>query len=233
MRSAIRIVSALSGFSLLGAALWGQGAFQNPPEIAHKGGHLKAVIQLSDGKRAVPNGNNQTQLRMFQGWAYDDANAKPVPEAANVASGPTLRTRVGGRVDIMYLNTVDESHFSYTVDGAESPGSSECDQLGQYPPPAGSTPQTTESFPDCFHGSSTSNLHFHGTPPSPDGLGDNVLVQVMPNKNVKPSDFRADFDKIFNAARPPQRWQEMPEHYQIAQLGYTAEQIMKAVASRQ
>jgi FtsP/CotA-like multicopper oxidase with cupredoxin domain len=235
MRSAIRIISAFGGSFLLTVAVWGQGAFQNPPEIVHKGGHLKAVMQLSDGKRAVPNGNSQTQLRMFQGWQYEDLNAKPVPDAANVAPGPTLRTRVGGRVDVMYLNKVDESHFPYSVDGEESPGSTECDQLGQYPPPAPNppNPQTTELFPDCFHGSSTSNLHFHGTHTSPDGLGDNVLVQVLPNKDVKPSDFRTDFNKIFDSAKPPQHWHEMPEHYQVAQLGYTADQMMKAAMNHQ
>jgi FtsP/CotA-like multicopper oxidase with cupredoxin domain len=232
MHSATRIVSAFGGLVLLSVTVWAQGAFQNPPELVHKNGHLKAVIQLSDGKRAVPNGNSQTQLRMFQGWPYDEPNAKPAPDEAKVAPGPTLRTRVGGRVDVMFLNKVDESKFAYTVDGEESPGSSECDQSGQYPPPAPKPPdpKKTELFPDCFHGSSTSNLHFHGTHTSPDGLGDNVLVQVLPNKNVKPSDFQADFDKIFNAAKPPQHWRQMPEHYQLTQLGYTAEQIMKAAA---
>ena len=227
MRSAIRIVSILGACFPLAITLWSQGAFQNPPEIVHKNGHLKAVMRLSDGKRAVPNGNSQTQLRMFQGWAYDEPNATPVPDASNVAPGPTLRARVGGRVDVMYLNAVDESHFPYTVAGEESPGSAECDQSGQYPPSNDLT-NPPEQFPDCFHGSSTSNLHFHGTHTSPDGLGDNVLVQVLPNKNVKPSDFRDDFDKIFNAPKPPQHWHEMPEHYQMTQLGYTAEQIIKA-----
>ena len=233
MRSETRTIAAIGGILLPAVALWGQGAYQNPPELAHKNGHLKAVIRLSDGKRAVPNGNNQTQLRMFQGWQYDELNPEPVPPAANVAPGPTLRVRVGGRLDIMYLNSVDESHFQYTVDGEEAPGSTQCDQSGQYPPPPGSTPQTTELFPDCFHGSSTSNLHFHGTHTNPDGLGDNVLVQVIPNKNVTPADFRADFDKIFNASKPPQHWHEMPEHYQVTQLGYTADAIMKAAASHQ
>src|SRR5882724_615626 len=242
MRHTIRIVSVF-GLSLLlsvtaSAQASAQGAFQNPPELVHKNGHLKAVIQLSDGKRAVPNGNNQTQLRMFQGRPFDQPNAKLAPDAANVASGPTLRTRVGGRLDVMFLNKVDESKFPYTVDGEESPGSTACDQSGQYPPPkpAPATPpdpKTIELFPDCFHGSSTSNLHFHGTHTSPDGLGDNVLMQVLPNPKVKPSDFRADFSRIFNAAKPPQHWREMPRHYQLAQLGYTAEQIIKAAADHQ
>jgi FtsP/CotA-like multicopper oxidase with cupredoxin domain len=235
MRYTIRIVSAFGLSLLFTATASAQGAFQNPPELKHTGGHLKAVMQLSDGKRAVPNGNSQTQLRMFQGWLFDDPNGKPAPDAATVAPGPTLRTRVGGRLDVMFLNKVNEANFQYTVDGEESPGSGECDQSGQYPPPPPNpaNPKTTELFPDCFHGSSTSNLHFHGTHTSPDGLGDNVLVQVIPNKDVKPSDFQADFAQIFNSAKPPQHWREMPRHYQVTQLGYTAEEIIQAAAAHQ
>ncbi|GEM_PF-596035 len=225
MHSAFRIVSAVGFSLLLSVAAWAQGAFQNPPELVHKAGHLKAVIQLSDGTRSVPNGSKTTPLRMFQGWPLGVVGAKPVPDAATVAPGPTLRMRVGGRMDIMYLNKVDESHFQYTTDGEEAPGSSSCDQSGQYPPTGGGTPQTSELFPDCFHGSSTSNLHFHGTHTNPDGLGDNVLMQVIPNKNVKQSTFQADFDAIFNRPKPPQHWKDMPLHYQVAQLGYTYTQI--------
>jgi FtsP/CotA-like multicopper oxidase with cupredoxin domain len=232
MSKAIRIVSMAGFLGLLSVTACPQGDFKNPPEIVHKNGHLKGVIQLGDGKRAVPNGSNQTQLRMFQGWYFDDPNAKPVPDAANVAPGPTLRARVGGRVDIMFLNKVDEANFAYTVDGEESPGSTDCDQRGQYPPPPPNPadPKKTELFPDCFHGSSTSNLHFHGTHTSPDGLGDNVLIQVLPDKNVKQADWQADFDEIFKSAKPPQHWSEMPKHYQTAQLGYTAKEIVDAAA---
>jgi FtsP/CotA-like multicopper oxidase with cupredoxin domain len=230
MRYPIRIVLAIAFCLVFSVAAVAQGDFANPPEIVHQNGHLKAVIQLSDAKRAVPNGSSQTQLRMFQGWPLDDPNAKPAPDAAQVAPGPTLRARVGGRVDVMFLNKVDDSHFAYTTDSAGSPGWTDCDHRGQYPPPTPNPPDpyATEIFPDCFHGSSTSNLHFHGTHTSPDGLGDNVLVQVLPNKDVRQSDWQADFDTIYNAPRPPQHWSEMPRHYQTAQLGYTAEEMMAA-----
>jgi FtsP/CotA-like multicopper oxidase with cupredoxin domain len=223
MPNATRIVPVIVFSILLPVAASAQGAFANPPEIVHKDGHLKAVMQLGDAERAVPNGNSHTRLRMFQGWPLDDRNAKPAPDAANVAPGPTLRGRVGGRVDVMFLNKVDDANFHYTTDTAGSPTSADCDHAGAYP--------FNDVWPDCFHGSSTSNMHFHGTHTSPDGLGDNVLVQVLPNKNVKQSEWQADFDAIFNARRPPQHWSEMPRHYQIAQLGYTAEQILAAAKS--
>ena len=53
MRNTIRIVSAFGLSLLVSVTASAQGAFQNPPELVHKKGHLKAVIQLSDGKRAV------------------------------------------------------------------------------------------------------------------------------------------------------------------------------------
>src|SRR5450755_4333256 len=124
MRHAIRIVPVIALSFMLPVAISAQGAFANPPEIVHKNGHLKGVIQLGDAERAVPNGNSKTRLRLFQGWQLDSPtlNPTPMPAAATVAPGPTLRARVGGRVDIMFLNKVDDGHFQYTTDSAGSPG---------------------------------------------------------------------------------------------------------------
>jgi FtsP/CotA-like multicopper oxidase with cupredoxin domain len=43
-----------------------------------------------------------------------------------------------------------------------------------------------DKFPNCFHASSTSNLHFHGTHVSPGGFEDNVLVGVINNPYIDP-----------------------------------------------
>ncbi len=224
MRNAFRIVPTLAFSLLLPLAASGQGAFANPPELVHQKGHLKAVIQLGDADRAVPNGNSRTHLRMFQGWPYVGGASTviptPVPPAANVAPGPTLRSRVGGRVDVMFLNKVDDGNFHYTTDTNGSSTSADCDHAGGYP--------FNDVWPNCFHGSSTSNLHFHGTHTSPDGVGDNVLIQVLPDKNVNQAMWQKDFDAIFNAPHPPQNWSGMPAHYQTTQLGYTALEIMHA-----
>src|SRR4029077_17842013 len=37
-----------------------------------------------------------------------------------------------------------------------------------------------DSMPNCIHGSSTANLHFHGTHTTPSTTGDNVLIYVRP-----------------------------------------------------
>src|SRR5947209_5448267 len=46
--------------------------FANPAEIGHQHGVLRAVIQLGDGKRTVPNSGTPL-LRLFQGWSFSES----------------------------------------------------------------------------------------------------------------------------------------------------------------
>ena len=78
--------------------------------------------------------------------------------------------------------------------------------------------------PNCFHASSSTNLHFHGTHVSPSGISDNVLLNIRPSprdaagnptvneKNVKPI-----FDQIFAACahgHQPLLWSQWPPEWQ-------------------
>src|ERR1043166_2842884 len=72
-------------------------------------------------------------------------------------------------------------------------------------------------FPDCFHGSSTANIHFHGTHTDPDGLGDNVLVQVMPNTTTEQSAWLGYFQEVMAMPSIPKSWADMPEDYRKKQ----------------
>jgi FtsP/CotA-like multicopper oxidase with cupredoxin domain len=191
----------------------------NPPELAHQGGKLQGVIQMVEAKRSYPNGPDKETgpyLRMFQGWypARSGKSTKPVINADVAGPGPTLRGKIGGKVEITFLNKVDESKFPYTMDTADSAqyGCDATTPVELYP--------AADTWPNCYHGSSTANLHFHGTHVTPDGLGDNVLVQVVPDKNTKESDWTAAFNEVFNRPVPPASWKEMPEKgYQEKQLG--------------
>ena len=67
-------------------------------------------------------------------------------------------------------------------------------------------PTGGDYMPDCLHGSSTSNLHFHGTHTTPSTTGDNVLLFVHPalrdaKGNISPSEseVKTNFAKIFSA----------------------------------
>jgi FtsP/CotA-like multicopper oxidase with cupredoxin domain len=169
---------------------------------------LNGVVELSGG----PSGG-QTR-RYFQGWELLDPAAKPVIDVSKYSPGPTLRARVGGRVNLMFLNRIDNLQFPETAPGT-------CDTSGPgYP--------FDDTFPNCFHGSNSANLHFHGTHTSPSGLGDNVLIEVIPDKTTKPEQWMATFRKIFDQPNPPASWADLPAEYQVAQMGVTADKLATA-----
>ena len=187
--------------------------FQNPAEVVrHADGTFQAVMVMGDADRNIPSIGTK-HLRYFQGWDPATPNAKAPASLANVAPGPTLRMRVGDKAEIMFLNTVDDSKFQYTfvTEGKDDNPAYGCDaatNLATYP--------AKDRFPNCFHGSSTANLHFHGTHTSPDGLGDNVLIQVMPDKNTSEKDWAAVFQKIFSGPIPA-KWGDLPQEYRTRQ----------------
>ena len=216
---AVGIVVAMSGAAGIALSLWGSPlaraqnlgspAFANPPEIRSRDAEkrLRAVMQLSSGKYSIPNVGTAT-LRQFRGW--DPANPAP-PPSTDISSGPTLRARQGDLVEISFLNKIDDSQFSYTFDTSSKPGYSSfgCDQSGTVYP-------GKDIFPNCFHGSSTANIHFHGTHTTPDGLGDNVLVQILPQVNQP--DWTSTFNTLFNSGKIPQHWNDMPADYKTKQM---------------
>ncbi|MBI4904008.1 MAG: multicopper oxidase domain-containing protein [Acidobacteria bacterium] len=195
------------------------------PEIQAVNGVLSAVMNLSDGQRMVPN-QGSTHLRMFRGWPMSKNSSAAVPAATPAGPGPTLRMRVGNRVNILLLNGIDDSQFSYSRDiGGCDVGAGGPPKPGQ---PANGYP-FTDTFPNCFHGSSTANIHYHGIHTNPTGLGDNVLVQVIPYKGIEQAKWQQILQaKVFNAPTPPQTWAAMPDEYQVAQIGYTMVQIKAA-----
>lgn len=202
-------------------------AFVNPEGVSSKDGKLRAVVMLADADRAVPNGaataepcTTTLHLRYFQGWNPDTPSVRAPSKVSAFSPGPTLRAKVGDKVEIMFLNAVDDSKFSYTrVVAGGTPNPAEgCDEAANpamYP--------AKDRFPNCFHGSSTANIHFHGTHTNPDGLGDNVLVQVMPDKNVTQKKWAPIFKKIFDNKVIPATWKAMPLEYRLEQ-----EKLVKA-----
>ncbi len=205
-------VAAIIGLSFLVAPVslaqnaknLGSPPFANPPEIRDRPSEnrLRGIMELRSGQYFIP-GLATVTLRQFRG----SGPAQPEPDfGTNVSPGPTLRLRLGDLVEISFLNKIDDSMFAYTFDTNSKPGVSSfgCDQSGTIYP-------GRDVFPDCFHGSSTANLHFHGTHTSPDGVSDNVLVEVLPQKDQP--DWSATFNKIYDSGKIPQTWADMPENY--------------------
>jgi FtsP/CotA-like multicopper oxidase with cupredoxin domain len=198
---------------------------------------LKAILKLRDEKRTylgppISGSGCQTntgQMRYIQG--YDQSTPTKVwPTTRGVPSpAPTLRARVGDRVQITLLNHVDVNNFPGTLDVAEH--GQACDQ-NKTVGPGGTSVNTYpgdpsfENPPNCFHGSSSTNLHFHGSHISPSGVSDNVLLNIRPSGRVngKPvvdeNTVKPMFDKVFAACahgHQPLLWKDWPFEWRSLQ----------------
>jgi len=88
--------------------------------------------------------------------------------------GPTLRARVGDLVQLTFINQINTSDFGDSIDRGETGRDGGCDSTNAGYPGG-------DKFPDCFHGSSTGNIHFHGTHTDPNATADNVFIEVRPS----------------------------------------------------
>lgn len=215
-------------------------------EIKSQGGKLQGIITIKSGRRMVPRNRDeadiQSPIRYFEGKNSDGKVIWPLATAPGdpPLPGPTLRARVGDQVELTLLNQVDYEEFGWTA-----PEKAECDEHFSlepggtiqrvYPDMAGDAPVPGSLRHHCFHASSTANLHFHGTHVTPDGLGDNVLLQLRPSpRKVVSVDPRItepkvteafvndDFKSIF-AKGPPAKWTDLPETWREKQKGLVKE----------
>ena len=215
------------------------------PEIKHDDGKLKAALMLADEYRAMWDYRGDRcmwqRLRYFKGWnaAADPpstwpSNGEPIP-------GPTLRAQIGDLIQISFLNQINTKNFPISLDVGErgqTPGCDEAFGTAQVPvdPEKPNGPTKTikvniyprnDRMPNCLHGSSTANLHFHGTHTTPATTGDNVLLYIRPalrGKAVKlePTDafVKSAFGKIFKSCEntgSPTRWDQLPEEWRAEQ----------------
>src|ERR1041385_4974852 len=207
---------------LLAASLASAQTYSNPGEVRvddPKG----AVMLMSDSDRVVGQPVGVSHLRYYQGWNLSNPANKYPSDPKKFTPGPPMRAKVGSKVSILFLNAVNDKNFSYTFvteNGTSNPQYG-CDQASNpllYP--------AKDVFPDCFHGSSTANIHFHGTHTDPDGLGDNVLVQVMPDTTTPQSTWITAFKQVMAKPAIPKTWAEMPADYKTRQ-----EQLVKAAGN--
>ena len=209
---------------------------QKLPEIVSSHGVLRGMIVLSDAQQAFQIGAGKCVpqlLRFFQ----SHEPTPPDPTQAMVSlPGPTLRARLGDVIELTFLNQIDLLDYGNSIDRWENlkgnpstPGAG-CDSSGTgYPQLSAGPPPITDIMPDCFHGSSTGNLHFHGTHTSPESTGDDVFIEERPSprENGKPTvtgeSVRDAFDEFFdkcaqilradNLAQWPKVWNDLPTQY--------------------
>lgn len=203
------------------------------PELVSQNGVLRGTMMLSDEKEAIPfrqppqskPGDPGTTIKCQPQYVriLRGLNASPSPPPAagavpNPMPGPTLRARVGDIIQLTFINQIYPNHFGLSIDNGET--GIGCDQ----PVPPGDT------FPDCFHGSSTGNIHFHGTHTNPNTTGDNVFVEVRPlprdnqgNLTTSPEKVQKSLDKFFADCAAhlkgsaltqwPKVWSDMPSDW--------------------
>lgn len=234
-------LSALIG--LLAAVLFGLPAFaQNCtplrdlikiPEIKSQNGRLQATIILADEQRSLAGSATGTpcnlqRLRYFKG--FNTAQPTPWPNITDPIPGPTLRARVGDLVEITFLNQINPSNFPNTLDQGETGKTPGCDIATatrvNSPTTSAQIYPRNDSYPNCLHGSSTANIHYHGTHTTPSTTGDNVLLFIHPalrqGGKIEPDDnfVKQQFAEYFQWCEKngsAERWDQMPASWQSAQ----------------
>jgi FtsP/CotA-like multicopper oxidase with cupredoxin domain len=196
---------------------------------------LQAVLKVSDQDRKVwfpalgpPDVCAVQHLRYFEGYSpvHPDETWPVVNGVSDPLPGPTLRARVGDVVEISFFNEIDLTNFP----NSQYMDRESCDETaGIYPHGNGPINDTP---PNCFHGSSTANVHFHGTHTNPNSTGDNVLLQIRPSPRengklvVGEDTVKADFTAFFkqceeNLVKVPGRWpmvwEQLPKDYRTLQ----------------
>lgn len=214
------------------------------PEIPSKNGRLQGVVLLTDEPRHLAEAAAGTgceepqQLRYFEGYSTQEPR-REWPHRGEPLPGPTLRARVGDLVQLTFLNQIDTNKFTASLDQGIQGDFDGCDWFqaqrtkdGEsaliYPhmtaPEAGDDPG--DVYPNCIHGSSTANLHFHGTHTTPSTTGDNVLLFIRPalreGGKLLPEDafVEEQFSEVFDrcaANGPPETWDQIPEAWRNEQ----------------
>jgi FtsP/CotA-like multicopper oxidase with cupredoxin domain len=216
------------------------------PELVSKDGKLRGTLvvkaqQESIATRVPPSAPTAAStFECYPQWvrvmtgdgALPAAPVTPEGSYSFPLPGPTLRVRVGELVQLTLLNQIDANKFPNSIDRGDA-AQGGCDQTSVYP---GTTPQN-DTYPDCFHGSSTVNMHFHGTHTNPNSTGDNVFVEVRPSMRTKDqankpivtaASVKKPFDKFFQRCEAkltpenvlslwPGTWKDLPDEYTTEQ----------------
>jgi FtsP/CotA-like multicopper oxidase with cupredoxin domain len=209
------------------------------PEIISSAGRLRATVvtetqqvrmttRYADptknppAKSPVQPGDPASMQVCFPEWVrtFRSPNTttpfpQPVNGLGNLLPGPTLRARVGDFIELTLVNQIDPTKFGQSID------QDTCDTTS-----AGYPGQAGDKFPDCFHGSTTVNMHFHGTHTNPTTTGDNVFLEILSSKRLvggPPAPPPPNFDAFFTQCEAelskgshvewPVTWADLPKTY--------------------
>ncbi|HET6844633.1 MAG TPA: multicopper oxidase domain-containing protein, partial [Candidatus Angelobacter sp.] len=148
------------------------------------------------------------KLRAYEGYKGTKVDKSQLVTKSGVfGPGPTFRAHVGDTIQIAMLNHVDPNDFPETANG-------KCDEVknssgANIYPGVAPNPPYPDHLPDCFRGSNTTNLHFHGTHVSPNAFSDNVLVEIVPDLHATAEDCQPWFPLSCLDYPNPQAWKHL------------------------
>ena len=210
------------------------------PEIVSANGRLRGLLTLSDAQNSFQIGAGKCVPQLLRFFQKDEPTPPDPDKAMAPLPGPTLRARLGDIVELTFLNQIDPLDYGNSIDRWENlkgdpnqPGAGCDSSTAGYPQLAAGPPPLFDTMPDCFHGSSTGNVHFHGTHVSPTSTGDNVFVMLRPSPRkddqptVSAAGVQYSFDAFFaecekvlradNLAQWPKVWGDLPPDYTAGQ----------------
>ena len=223
------------------------------PELIARDKKLRGTLVLSDEQEwmafripvTAPSDSSRSlcfpqHVRTFRGvdtFQYvrnSQGIVEAVPYSPNTMSGayhvpmpgPTLRARVGDLIQLTFINQINPANFPYSIDQGEKAKTGRgggCDESNAGYPGG-------DKYPDCFHGSSTGNIHFHGTHTNPNSTGDNVFIEIRPlprdnagKLTVTPEKVQESLDKFFARCdvtlgnnflvQWPNTWKDLPKDW--------------------
>jgi|HubBroStandDraft_1064217.scaffolds.fasta_scaffold00037_39 FtsP/CotA-like multicopper oxidase with cupredoxin domain len=158
------------------------------PEIVSQGGRLRGTIVLADGQQDFELGNGKCVSQLLRFYQKQESNGQPPATAPLPLPGPTLRAQLGDVVELTFLNQINTLDYGQSIDVWENgtydpskPGAG-CDTSSTgYPVLKPAPDPVVDTWPNCFHGSTSGNIHYHGTHTSPNGTADNVFLNVRPS----------------------------------------------------
>src|SRR6266481_145119 len=155
---------------------------------------VKRSITYFDGAVFACDNHMLRSYQGYQGFKLDPAHAV-IRNMAVSQPGPTLRVGVGETIELIFLNRIDPAMLPAT---SVTSISGKCDTSvnasdGQQVYPG----VDATHFPNCFHASNTTNIHWHGTHTSPNNFADNVFLGVLPDSRLDVQATIAIFKQAF------------------------------------
>jgi FtsP/CotA-like multicopper oxidase with cupredoxin domain len=167
---------------------WADTGWREPDSVKSDTGVLDVTLAVVRATMNVPL--DSAKPMTMQAYKLVGVNGNPVTYAPSYP-GPTFIVHPGDRVRVHLLDSLTASNNGVCMTYNAS--------LAGH-----------DTMPECFHGPTWTNLHYHGFHVTPSDSGDNVLVQIPPD-----SAFQYSF-RIPQNQSPGTHWYHPHKHGSVA-----------------